>query len=162
MYNGSSPRLHEASADAQIALTVPEGTTIEITGLEGAQPPSPSASPEDAVLRYWKALSYNGRKLFGAAARIEQHQGPGYTLEDIAANLSVTWDSALAYNRNASRTAKAWVRDSGEAEAPIRLVELEYPQTSTGVGRRARWQLPPGVADIIADLPLVSGNGGDA
>jgi hypothetical protein len=145
----------------QIALTVPEGTTVEITGLEGVGAAAPSVTPDEAVLRYWRALSNNGRKLYGAAARIEQVKGVGYTLEDIGSNLSITHSSALAVYRNVCRTASAWVRDSGETEAPIHLVEIDYPETATGVGRRTRYQLPPGVADLIADLPLVYGEGGE-
>jgi hypothetical protein len=149
----------------QIALTVPEGTTVEITGIEGAgasAPPAPPTASHEAVLRYWRALSNNGRKLYGAAARIEQQHGVGFTFEDIAANLSITHSSVLAVYRNVCRTATAWVRDSGASEPPIRLVDIDYPQTASGVGRRTRYQLPPGVADLIADLPLVHTEGGDA
>jgi hypothetical protein len=144
-----------------IALTVPEGTTVEITGLEEAGAAAPPVASKEAVLRYWKALTNNGRKLYGAAARIEQMEGAGYTFEDIGSNLSITHSSVLAVYRNVCRTATAWVHDSGLTDPPIRLVEIDYPQTSTGVGRRTRYQLPPGVADLIADLPLVYGEGGE-
>lgn len=145
----------------QIALTVPEGTTVEITGLEGVGADAPPVLSGDAVLRYWRALSDNGRKVYGAAARIEQQHGVGYTFEDIAANLSVTYESARSFHRTTGRTAKAWLRDTGAAELPIRLDDLDYPETASGTGRRTRYQLPPGVADIIAGLPLVYGEGGD-
>jgi hypothetical protein len=145
----------------EIAFTVPEGTTVEITGLDGAGTPAPHVASEEAVLRYWRALSNNGRKLYGAAARIEQHDGPGYTFEDIAANLSITYESARSLHRTSGRTAKAWLRDSGETVPPIRLDDIDYPETASGVGRRTRYELPPGVAELIVDLPLVGGQGGD-
>jgi hypothetical protein len=145
----------------QITLTVPEGTTVEIDALEGAGTAAPSVTSDEAVLRYWRALSNNGRKLYGAAARIEQVQGTGYTFEDIGSNLNITHSSVLAVYRNVCRTANAWMSDSGESEPPIRLVEIDYPETLTGGGRRTRYQLPPGVANLIADLPLVYGKEGE-
>jgi hypothetical protein len=146
----------------QIVLSVPEGTTVEITGLDGVEPAAPVVASDEAVLRYWHALSYNGRKIYAAAARIEQQHGIGYTFEDIAANLSITYESAQSFHRTSGRTAKAWLRDSGETVPPIRLIEIGYPQTATGVGRRARYQLPPSVADLIADLPLIGVEGGES
>jgi hypothetical protein len=131
-----------------ISFTVPEGTDIQITGLAADAASIPST---EAVLRYWRALSYNGRKLYGQAARLEQHQG-SFTLEDIAAHLSIDYESAQSYHRTSGRTAKAWVRDAGEPEPPIRLLAIDYPETATGTGRRTIYTLPPGVADLIADL----------
>jgi len=149
----------------QIALTVPEGTTVQITGLDGAGAGAPPVASDEVVLRYWRALSYNGRKLYGAAARLEQQQG-SFTLEDIASALSIDYESAQSYHRTSGRTAGAWVRDSGEAEPPIRLVWIDYPETASGTGRRTVYTLPPGVADVIADLSPhdadLHGEGGDA
>jgi hypothetical protein len=149
----------------QIALTVPEGTRIEITGFDGTGGPAASRRSTEAVLRYWRKLSYNGRKLYGQAARLEQQQG-SFTLEDIAAHLSIDYESAQSYHRTSGRTAKAWVRDTGEAEPPIRLIWIDYPDTESGTGRRTVYTLPPGVADLIVDLSphdadLRGGGGGE-
>ena len=81
-------------ATLELKLTVPDGTKVTIFGAEGATIVPDDAAREDNIERYWRDyLSDNARKVFGAAARIETFRGPGYTLEDIAQNLSITYES---------------------------------------------------------------------
>jgi hypothetical protein len=122
---------------------------------------APPVAFEQAVARYWRTLSRGGRELYGAAARIEQKQGVGYTFEDIASNLGITYSSTLALYRNSCRTAAVWVRDSRETEAPIHMQEIGY-RPRAGGGRRTRYQLPPAVGDLVADLQVDYGEGDDA
>lgn len=80
----------------ELKLTVPEGTTVTISGLESALSNSAARSPEVDIERYWRDyLSDNTRRLFRAAANIESFRGPGYTLEEIAANLSIAGSISL-------------------------------------------------------------------
>jgi hypothetical protein len=146
----------------EVTFTVPKGTTVAITGLEaGATLGSPEVSLEDAVQDYWRHyLSDNARKIYASAARIEDVHGPGYTLEDIAQNLSLDYESVRSLHRTSGRTAKTWQAEKRVAP-PIRLEAMEYPETESGTHRRTRYRLPPGVAEIVEDLPLVGGRGGD-
>lgn len=132
----------------ELSFKVPEGTSVTISGLEDA---TVEGSAEDRLERYWRALSDNGRKVFGAAARIEAHSGPGYTLEDIAENLSLTYGSVRSMHRSTGRTAKAWRRDTGTDE-PIKLEWEDYDWDQSREGNRTSYHLPPEAADAINDL----------
>jgi hypothetical protein len=134
----------------EFKITVPEGTTINITGLEGALTVAPNAIQEDAVERYWRVyLRDNTRKLLAAAARLEGLKGPGFTLEDIAGNLSINYESARSYKQTLGRPARKWEEDTG-TPAPIQLRWSDYQEA--GEGMRTVYYLPEGMAAIISAL----------
>ncbi len=111
------------------------------------------------MLDYWRHyLSNNSRKIFQAAARIEELTGSGFTLEDIASNLSLEYESVRSLHRTSGRTAKKW-REEKRVPAPIRLDELDYPETADGMPRRTRYRLPVGVADVVVGLELLGERG---
>ncbi|MGN6557093.1 MAG: hypothetical protein ACTHLH_03675 [Solirubrobacterales bacterium] len=138
----------------EIKLNLPEGTTVEISGLEG-HISAASPSSNDNVRRYFTDyLSNNGRKVFGAAARIEDFQGrPGFTFEDLAANLSVTYETVKSWHRTSGRSAKRWRQETGTQE-PIRLDWIAYDDVAPGGGERTMYRLPEHVASVIRDLPV--------
>lgn len=139
-----------------IKISIPEGTSINLGGLESVLSTVGSAGAEsqDHVARYWNEyLSPNGRKVFGQAARRECHAGPGYTLEDLAAGLSIDYESIKSYHRSTGRAAKRWHRDTGLAE-PIKLVSRSYEWDREHEGWRTEYQLPEGVAAKITDLEI--------
>ncbi|HET7484468.1 MAG TPA: hypothetical protein VFJ64_03750 [Solirubrobacterales bacterium] len=141
----------------EIKLNLPEGTTVEISGLgEFASPSSDSA--EDKIRRYFtRYLSNNGRKVFGAAARIEDFQGrPGFTFEDLASNLSVTYETVKSWHRTSGRSAKRWRQETGMQE-PIRFDWIAYDDVAPGGGERTMYRLPEDVADVIRGLPVFQG-----
>ena len=137
----------------EIKLTIPEGTTVEISGLGEIGVPAPD-SPEDRIRRYFtRYLSNNGRKVFGAAARIEDFKGrPGFTLEDLARNLSVDYESVKSWHRTSGRSAKRWRQETGTQE-PIRFDWIDYDHVAPGGGGRTMYRLPEHVAEVIRDLP---------
>jgi hypothetical protein len=140
----------------EIKLTVPEGTTISICA-DGAEIGSSNTDTGDTIERYYRDyLSPNARKVYWAAARIELHNGPGYTLEDIAANISQTYESVRAetvrsQHRTSGRTAKRWREENG-TEAPIRLIG-----TWDDDGQHNRYELPPGVAAAVEAVASAMG-----
>ena len=144
----------------ELKLTVPDGTKIAISGLDGAMIVPDDVAREDHIDRYWREyLSDNARKVYGAAARIENFREPGYTLEDIAQNLSITYESVRSMHRTSGRTAKKWREDTGTV-APIRLVDGPYEWSEEHGGMRTAYHLPPGVADVIEDAPTHLGTPG--
>jgi hypothetical protein len=134
----------------EIRLTVPEGTNVSVI-TEGTD--VQKTSTED-VERYWlEYLSGNARQVYWAAARIEMHDGPGFTMEDIASNISQTVESVEAetvrsFHRTSGRTAKLW-RDEHGTDEPIRLIEDKYTWDDDQRGMRTRYRLPPGVAEKV-------------
>jgi hypothetical protein len=137
-----------------IRISVPEGTTVTIAGVEGARLAAEhsQAADVDRVERYFRDfLSDNGRRVFGAAARIEDHAGPGFTLEDIASNLSVTYETVRSWHRTAGRSAKRWRKETGTPE-PVRLESMDYDWDPNRQGFRTAYRLPDGVADEIVSL----------
>jgi hypothetical protein len=134
----------------EIRLTVPEGTNISVI-TEGTDVQTTSA--ED-VERYWlNYLSGNARKIYWAAARIEMDGGSGFTLDDIASNISQTTESVEAetvrsFHRTSGRTAKVWREENGTDE-PIRLIEDNYKWDEAHGGMRTLYRLPPGVAEKV-------------
>lgn len=135
-----------------ISIDLPEGAKISINGVPADQPESLTATV-DPIETYWSEyLSPNGRKVFKAAARIEDHQGPGYTFEDIARNLSVTYESVKSMHRSTGRTAKRWRHEQGTDE-PVKLFWVDYIWDDSHAGRRTTYRLAPGVASAILDLP---------
>jgi len=144
----------------EFKLTVPEGTKVTIVGAQGATMVPEDIAREDSIERYWRDyLSDNGRKVYGAAARIETFQGAGYTLEDVAQNLSITYESVRSMHRTSGRTARKWREDNG-TEAPIRLIEGQYEWSDAHGGMRTAYSLPPGVADAIEHAPTHLGTQG--
>lgn len=147
----------------EIKLTVPEGTIINILGADGSAmaPDDVTGQPDTAaVLKYWREyLSDNGRRIYEAAARIENFRGPGYTLEDIAQNLSITYDSAKSMHRTSGRTAKKWYEDTS-TEAPITLLDTNYGWNKMQNGMRTTYALPSGIADLIEGEPTNLGTPG--
>lgn len=136
-----------------IALDVPEGTEIKITGVEGGTIVAGPGGGRDPVEEYWNDyLTESGRKVYETAAKIEEVHGPGYSFEDMAHTISVDYESIKSYHRNSGRTAVRWRREKGEAEPPIRLVHTDYGPQVGASGDRSRYELPPGVADKIIAL----------
>ena len=140
----------------QITVIVPKGVSVVVVdeGSAPIAPPAPTPRPED-VERYWRDfLSDSGKKIFAAAARIERHSGPGFTLDQIAANRSIDYESAKAWHRNAGRTAKRWREETG-AEEPIRLQDTgQYGWRPEYSGDRTTYRLPPGTGEMIIDLDV--------
>lgn len=133
-----------------ITITLPEGASIETVEEEAATSSEPSLA--ELVADYWSRLSDNGKRIFAAAARIENHAGPGFTLDDIAQNLSITYESAKSMHRTAGRTARKWREDTA-TEPPIDLVDLgEYGWKKAHGGERTVYRLPEGVAELISKL----------
>lgn len=136
-----------------ITLDLPEGTTISLSSEAGIE-----VSPEsgrDPVEEYWTDyLSPSGRKLYRAAAGIEDTRGPGFSLEDVAKHLSVDYESVKSYHRNSGRTAARWEREKGNP-APVQLIfDGNYgPQEGVG-GWRSRYRLLDGVADKVLAQPV--------
>jgi hypothetical protein len=138
----------------EIKLTVPEGTTVQIVSFDGNVLAAAPPDQHDSVARYWSDfLSDNARKIYGAAARIESVKGPGYTLEDIAHNLSLDYQSVRSIHRTSGRTAKLW-REATGTDEPIRLIDCDYEWRAEHDGMRTTYQLPPGIAEAIAHAPL--------
>ncbi len=146
----------------EIKLTVPEGTTLHVAGLD-APGLSVATSLENPVERYFNEyLSNNGRKVFGAAACIEDFRGrPGFTLEDLAQNLSVDYETIKSWHRTTGRAAKRWRNETG-AQEPIHFEPKGYgTEYASGAGERTVYRLPPGVAEVIRDLPRFRPNSDD-
>jgi hypothetical protein len=134
----------------EITIRVPDGTTIKFVGPDGAEiAVAGGIEQADVVERYFRDyLSPNARKVYAAAARIELFSGPGYTLQDIAANISQTYESVRvetvrSQHRTSGRTAKRW-RDESGTEAPIRLIGTWDDET-----QQNSYRLPPGVAERL-------------
>lgn len=138
-----------------LEITLPEGAKVAISGQSDHSSESRSTVRDsEEVERYFRHyLSHNGRKLYSAAARIEQYQGPGYTLSDIAANLSLEYGSVKSYLITSGRSARRWKDETG-TEAPIRLEDLSYVWVEKEHGMRSGYRLPLGVAEIIAGLEM--------
>jgi len=146
----------------EIRLIVPEGTAVQVVGL-GSEGIEVAAPIENPVERYFNDyLSNNGRKVFSAAARIEDFRGrPGFTLEDLAGNLSVDYDTVKSWHRTTGRAAKRWRADTGTQE-PIRFDWIDYGEVQPGGGERTTYRLPQDVATIIKDLPRFQPEHGDS
>jgi hypothetical protein len=135
----------------EIRITVPDDAKVSVNSAEAdvvvSNPPY-----VDPVARYWRDyLSASGRKLYAAAASIERHKGPGFTFDDLAETLSVTYDSVQSWHRNSGRTAKRWRSETSLPE-PIRF-EMRSYEWEVGVeGMRTRYGLPEGVGERILEL----------
>jgi hypothetical protein len=128
----------------RITIEVPDGAAVMISSTED--------EGESDVANYWSEyLSDNGRALYGAAAKVELSQGPGYTLNAIAEAMSISYESAQSIHRTTGRTAKRWANDSG-GEAPIYLISMGYDWSDEHGGMRTTYRLPEGVAEEIATL----------
>jgi hypothetical protein len=138
----------------EIKLTVPKGTTVQISGLQDLEAPTSNGSDE-AIHRYFtEYLSENGRRVFGAAARIENFRGrPGFTFDDLAENLNVTYETVKSWHRTSGRSAKRWRRETGMPE-PIRFEWKAYEDVAPEGGERTMYRLPAQVAEVIRDLPV--------
>jgi len=134
-----------------ITLDVPEGTQIAVADC-AEQPQPDGVQDETPVASYWRwYLSDNGRKIYGAAADIEEQHGPGYSLEDIAAALGVGYETAKSFHRTSGRARKMWKKENGTDE-PIRLDSLEYEEDAKHGGMRSSYRLPDGIASEIQKL----------
>jgi hypothetical protein len=135
-----------------IQISVPDSTEVVVSEQAHDSEAGPASCDPEEVERYFRNfLSDNGRKLYAAAARIEQDKGPDYTLSDIAANLSIEYGSAQSWHRSSGRSARRWKNETG-TEPPVRLWYLSYDWVEEEQGMRSRYQLPPGVAEIVVDL----------
>ncbi len=137
----------------EIRITVPDGAQVSIEQLSEGQSVAPSP-PVSQIAAYWRQyLSDNGRKVFRAAARIEDLEGPGFTLDDIAGNLSVTTEAVQSWHRTTGRTAKKW-REQTDTQEPIRLEEIDYVWNEEIRGMRTTYRLPAGVRQEIIQLAM--------
>jgi hypothetical protein len=143
---------------SEITITVPDGTTVKFVRSNGAELAIVGgAEPADAVERYFREyLSSNGRKVYAAAARIELFSGPGYSLQDIASNISQTYESVRvetvrSQHRTSGRTAKRWRTENG-TEAPIRLIGVWDDEA-----QHYNYELPPGVAERLDAIVSAGG-----
>lgn len=137
----------------QITITVPDGTSVVINGLDHMSATPEELSLDAAVELYWRDyLSDNTRKLFRAAANRETLWGAGYTLADLAQTLSVDYETVRSYQQTSGRVARKWREEQG-SEAPIRLRSHEY-RAQPGGQMRTIYGLPDGVAAIIETLPI--------
>jgi hypothetical protein len=134
----------------EFKFTVPEGTIVRISGLDSVE--TKHDETRDPVERYFtEFLSNNGRKVFSAAARIEDFHGrPGFTFEDLAENLSISYESAKSMHRTAGRSAKRWRTETG-TDDPIKFVEVDY--VGFEHGERTVYRLPEAVVETIRGLP---------
>jgi len=136
-----------------IEIRLPEDVEFTVSERPEHNEDAPTVPPNQGdVERYFRHyLSDNGRKVFAVAARIEENQGPGYTLSDIAANLSLEYGSVKSYLITSGRSARRWKDETG-TEAPIQFEGLSYDWVQEERGRRAGYRLPTGVAEIVARL----------
>jgi hypothetical protein len=144
--------------NTNITIIVPKGATVTILEAEevGGEPLPPTAqmpSGREEIERYWRDyLTDNGKKIFSAAALIERQEGAGFTLDQIAQNRSIDYDSAKAWHRNTGRTAKRWREETGRSE-PLRLEDLgQYGWRPEYSGNRTSYRLPPGAFEIVLEL----------
>jgi hypothetical protein len=124
-----------------IKLTVPDGTTVEITGLEDVDTPDQATQVE----RYWNYLSNNGRKVYSSAATYESYHGPGYTFAELAAAMSNIPDSVRSMHRTSGRSARKWRDDTG-LPAPIQLEKTEDTPPHNS------YRLTTGTVELIEEL----------
>jgi hypothetical protein len=145
------------SPTIEIKLTVPEGTTVEIGGLQELGRPG-AGDPGSAIHRYFtEYLSENGRTVFAAAAQIENFHGrPGFTFDDLARNLRVPYGTVKSWHRTSGRSAKRWRRETGSPE-PIFFEWVDYAEVGPEGGERTMYRLPEQVAEVIRDLPVFQG-----
>lgn len=133
-----------------ITVDAPEGFRISVDQRSDTE--SRVAPDRDQIERYFHHyLSENGRKLYRAAALLEQHRGPGYTLSDIAASLSIDYPSAQSFHRTSGRSGRRWEHDTG-TEPPIQLINTAYDWVEEEHGMRSRYELPASVAEVIGNL----------
>jgi hypothetical protein len=139
------------SPTISITITLPEGASVDIAEAPASAEPSLAARVES----YWNQLSDNGKRVFAAAARIEDFTGPGFTFDDIAEKLSIPYESAKSMHRTSGRTARKWREDTA-TEPPIDLVDMgEYGWKQERGGQRTVYRLPKGVAELLLDLATV-------
>lgn len=135
-----------ATVRLTIEIEVPEGAEVRVTHVEE------SGEARDSLLEFWQYyLRPNAQRFYRAAAVFEEAEGPGFTLEDVASAMSVTYESAKSYHRNAGRSARRWREEKGE-EAPIRLISTDYGPRGTESKWRTKYRLPEGVAGRVADM----------
>jgi hypothetical protein len=135
-----------------ITIEAPEGFTISVDQQEVGAPERAGSADRQAVERYFRDyLSDNGRELYRAAARREQDHGPDYTLSELASDLKIGYSSAQSMHRTSGRSARRWKAET-KTEAPIQLIDTSYDYIPEEGGRRTRYRLPAGVAEIIGTL----------
>ncbi|HEV3047549.1 MAG TPA: hypothetical protein VGY13_09330 [Solirubrobacteraceae bacterium] len=150
VYDGLLVNDGGAMPTLELKITVPEGTTINIVGLEDATTLEMSTTPGDAAERYWRVyLRDNTRKLLASAARLQEDRRDGFTLEDVAANLSMTYESVRSYKQTLGRPERRWQEDTG-TRPPIQLHWNDYHLA--GGGMRTVYFLPEGMAETISTL----------
>lgn len=138
-----------------ITLTIPDGAQIQI-GEASVSPSSPAPSTAQSssqdIADYWtNYLSDNGRRIFEHAARIQDHTNAPFTLEDIAHNAGLDYESAKSMRITAGRSARKWRDDHDGARVPIDLDWKTYNWDSSKSGSRTSYSLPePVVHEILA------------
>ncbi|MFY9487494.1 MAG: hypothetical protein WAP35_02195 [Solirubrobacterales bacterium] len=138
-----------------ITLTIPDGAQIQIGEalVSSSSTPAPFAqSSSQDIADYWTDyLSDNGRKIFEHAARIQDHTNAPFTLEDIAHNAGIDYESAKSMRITAGRSARKWRDDHNGTAAPIDLDWKTYSWDRSKSGSRTSYSLPePVVHEILA------------
>jgi hypothetical protein len=91
------------------------------------------------------------RGLLSSAARIEVARGPGYTMSEIADDLSLDLDDVLRLKRSGRAVAKRW-RADGRGAPRIVLEHIGFRSNDERQGRVACYRLTPGAAEIVLDI----------
>jgi hypothetical protein len=133
-----------------LTIELPDGFDVKIHRAEEAGPGV--AVDPDAVERYFRHyLSDNGRRLFKAAAKVQLTRGPGFTFDDVAAELGEGYSTTLSLHRTTGRSAKRWREDAG-VDGPIYLNDLSYDWVAEVDGMRTRYEMPEAIAEVVAGL----------
>ena len=89
--------------------------------------------------------------MWAAARGSRLRDSPGYTLNAVAEEMDIPYESAQSIHRTTGRTARRWTNDGG-GEAPVRLAPMGYDWSDEHSGMRTTYALPEGVAAEIASL----------
>ncbi len=140
----------------EIAITIehPKGSTVEVSGGAPTVTESTSASPTSVETYFLHFLSANGRKVFRAAAELDDASEEPYSLEDIAERLGEPYPSVVSMYRSTGRTAKRWRNETGLTEPPFTLEDRGYPETDDRSGNRTIYRLTDGAAEQILGLDV--------
>ena len=149
-----TPAQFLTTAQAALGVTVRETSVEQASEVERAeaQQERPGEPTDEEIVEYWvDFLSDNARAVYAAAAEIELRDGPGYSFDDIAAQLGLDYASVRSYHRNSGRTAERWRRETGR-EPPIELKWSAYRAAGPEGQMRTFYRLPPGIADAISAI----------
>jgi hypothetical protein len=135
-----------------LTINVPDGTDVMIDQAKNFRSsPASNADPQAIERHFCRYLSSNGRRLFGAVARVQQSRGSGFTFDDVANELSESYSTTLSFHRTTGRAARRW-KDETKDDAPIWLEDLTYDWVPEVDGMRTRYEMPSEIAKVVAGL----------